>query len=240
MLGWVIALFLFQMLASTSRRLLFTLCRQTQRLALPSIAAATPALVRHLSITDQTKRRILLKINTALNEGIDAEGMAGDSDTANVACLNNELILSERMVKFPFHYRCLLEQQLAICPDRWVPANEWTDLYNVVGETTKPLFASITMLVCVQLKHVERGRSLLQFCREHHPQLLTSTATTYSAYMTLLSLGFFTVQGKKHAHDYSPYEQELCAIYEQHMKEKSQVGNTARCARVVQVHVNDR
>ena len=67
------------------------------------------------------------------------------------------------MVRFPFHYRCLLEQQWAICQDRQVSDNEWEELYNILGETTKPIFPSITMLVCVQLKHIERGRSLFQF-----------------------------------------------------------------------------
>ena len=40
--------------------------------------------------------------------------MDNATDSANITCLNNELILSERMVKFPFHYRCVLEQQLEI------------------------------------------------------------------------------------------------------------------------------
>jgi hypothetical protein len=127
------------------------------------------------------------------------------------------------MVKFPFHYRCLLEQQLSICQDRWVSNNEWKDLYDIIGETTKPLFASITMLVCVQLKHIERGRSLFEFIEKYHPDLLTSTATTYAAYMNLLAIDFFTRIGKKHGQDYSDYEKELSDVYKKFVKDKKQV-----------------
>jgi hypothetical protein len=160
-----------------------------------------------------------LKINTVLNENENLN----DPDTANIACLNNELIISERMVKFPFHYRCVLEQQFSICPDRWVPKNEWNDLYQIIGESTKPLFASITMLVCVQLKHIERGRSLLEYIQQNHPDLLTSTVTTYAAYMHLLAIDFFTLIGKKHGEDYSRFEKELSDVYQKFVKEKKQV-----------------
>ena len=102
-----------------------------------------------------------------------------------------------KTVKFPFNYRCLLEQQLAVCQDRWVSENEWNQLYNIVGQATKPLFASVTLLVCVQLQHIDRGRSLYQFVQQHHPELLKSTSTTYSTYMNLLALQFFSYNQKQ-------------------------------------------
>ncbi|CAF1322323.1 unnamed protein product [Adineta steineri] len=207
------------MLSYYPRRLFLNLYRQI--ISIHSVKSLENIQIRHLNLTDQTKRKILLRINTALNENENETNT--DSHTSNIACLNNELILSERMIKFPFHYRCILEQQLSICQDRWVIANEWKQLYDIVGETTKPLFASITMLVCVQLKHIERGRSLFQFIQQNHPDLLTSTATTYSTYMNLLALDFFISSGKKHEQDYSPYEEELCDIYQKFVKDKKPV-----------------
>ncbi|CAF3770156.1 unnamed protein product, partial [Rotaria sordida] len=201
-------------------RLLLTLCRPT--ISIYHNKSLKNLQIRHINIDAPMKRKILLKINTVLNEGQHFDENSNESDITNIACLNNELILSERMVKFPFHYRCILEQQLAICQDRWVSNNEWQELYNVVGETTKPLFASITMLICVQLKHIERGRSLFEFIQKYYPDLLTSTLTTYAAYMNLLSLDFFTLIGKKHGQDYSPYEKELCDIYQKFVKDKKQ------------------
>ncbi|CAF0878057.1 unnamed protein product [Adineta ricciae] len=161
-------------------------------------------------------------INTVLKQENSGNGDAADSDVANISCLSNELILSERMTKFPFHYRCVLEQQLAICPDRCVSNDEWKDLYNIVGEPVKPLFGSITMLICVQLKHIERGRSLFRFIQEYHPQLLTSSSTTYSTYMSLLALDYFTLKNKKHGQDYSVYEKEIYDIYQNYVKDKNQ------------------
>jgi len=204
------------MLIHFHRRLLFTLSRQ-----ILSLSNHRPSIypIRHINFNEQTKRKILLKINTVLNENENLN----ESDATNIACLNNELILSERMVKFPFHYRCVLEQQLSICQDRWVSHNEWKELYDIIGETTKPLFASITMLVCVQLKHIERGRSLFEFIEKYHPDLLISTATTYAAYMNLLAIDFFTRIGKKHGQEYSVYEKELSDLYKKFVKDKKQV-----------------
>jgi len=206
------------MLLNSNRRLLFNLSRQIISIS-KHIELSKNIQIRYINSNEQMKRKILLKINTVLNE---TENL-NDSDTANIACLNNELILSERMVKFPFHYRCLLEQQLSVCQDRWVKTNEWNDLYNIIGETTKPLFASITMLICVQLKHIKRGRSLFEYIQNNHPDLLTSTSTTYTAYMNLLALDFFTLTGKKHGQDYSSYEKELCDVYQKFIKDKKQV-----------------
>ncbi|UJR31882.1 hypothetical protein I4U23_019356 [Adineta vaga] len=215
------------MLFSHSRRLCPTLYRQiipiiNHNPSIHSIQSKDIIQIRHSSISEQMKRKILLKINTVLKETDKIDGNITDTDIANIACLNNELILSERMIKFPFHYRCVLEQQLSICPDRWVSIDEWKNLYDVVGETVKPLFGSVTMLVCVQLKHIERGRSLFQFIQEHHSHLLTSTATIYSAYMNLLALDFFTLKGKKHGQDYSLYEKEIYEIYQKYVKDKKQ------------------
>jgi hypothetical protein len=200
------------------RRLLFTLSRRIISILDP-IELSNNIQIRSININEQTKRKILLKMNTVLNENENLN----DSDTTNLTRLNNELILSERMVKFPFHYRCILEQQLSICQDRWVPNNEWNDLYNIIGQSTKPLFASITILVCVQLKHIERGRSLFEYIQQYHPDLLTSTSTTCAAYMNLLALDFFTLNGKKHGQDYSVYEKEICDVYKNFVKDKKQV-----------------
>jgi len=214
------------MLFHYHRRLLLILCRQTisksnhiQRIC--HIESSANIQIRHIHPNEQAKRKILLKINTVLHESENLN----DSDAANIACLNNELILSERTVKFPFHYRCVIEQQLSICQDRWVSNDEWKELYNIVGEKTKPLFASITMLVCLQIKHIERGRSLFHFIQQYHPDLLTKTATTYSAYMNLLALDFFTLTGKKHGQDYSSHEKELCQVYQKYIKDKKQVNS---------------
>jgi hypothetical protein len=212
------------MLFHSHHRLLLNLSRQIISISnhiqpIYPIQSLKTIQIRHINLNDQTKRKILLKINTVLNENENLN----HSDAVNIACLNNELILSERMVKFPFHYRCVLEQQLSICQDRWVKNNEWNDLYNIIGESTKPLFASITMLVCVQLKHIERGRSLFEYIQQYHPNLLTTTVTTYAAYMNLLALDFFTLSGKKHGQDYSLYEKELCDIYQKFVKDKKQV-----------------
>jgi hypothetical protein len=206
------------MLLHSHRRLLIPLYRQIISIS-NHIQSSKTIQIRHINVNDKTKRKILLKINTVLNETENIN----DFDTANISRLNNELILSERMVKFPFHYRCILEQQLSICQDRWVSNNEWNDLYNTIGETAKPLFASITMLVCVQLKHIERGRSLLKFIQEYHPDLLTSTLTTYATYMNLLALNFFSLTGKKHCQDYSPHEKELCDVYKKYIEDKKSV-----------------
>lgn len=217
------------MLLNYHRRLLLNLCRQ----ALPMTnhiqtinnnhQLLKPVQTRCINSDPPIKRKILLKMNTVLHDTEKLDGSLGDSDVANVTCLNNELILSERMVKFPFHFRCLLEQQLAICQDRWVSSDEWQELYNIVGETAKPLFASITMLVCVQIKHIERGRSLFDFVQKHYPDLLTSSATACATYMNLLALDFFSLSGKKHGQDYSPYEKELRDVYEKYIKVKKQV-----------------
>ena len=204
------------MLVHFHRRLLFTLPRQILSLA-NHRPSAYPT--RHINISEQTKRKILQKINTALNEN---ENIA-ESEVANITRLNNELVLSERMVKFPFHYRCLLEQQLSVCQDRWVSNDEWKDLHDIIGETAKPLFGSITMLVCVQLKHIERGRSLFEYIEKCHPDLLTTTSTTYAAYMNLLAVDFFTRIGKKHGQEYSDYEKEILNVYKKFVKDKQQV-----------------
>ena len=200
-----------------SRRLFFTFPRQIIALAATRLPSIQP--IRPTHVPDQLKRKILMKINTVLSE---SENLT-ESDQATIACLNNELILSERMVQFPFHYRCLLEQQFAICPDRWVSHEEWNELYRIVGGSTKPLFASITMLVCVQLKHIERGRSLFDFVEKCHLDLLTSTSTTYANYMALLATDFFSQTGRKHGQDYSIYEKEICDVYERFVKDKKQV-----------------
>jgi hypothetical protein len=205
------------MLLHYHRRLLFNLYRQTIFLS-NQIKSSKNFQIRSLNFDEQVKRKILLKINTVINDS-DTENIA---DLTSVTCLNNELILSERMVKFPYHYRCVLEQQLGICQDRSVSNSEWNELYNIIGETTKPLFASITMLVCVQLKHIQRGRSLFEFIRDHHPDLLTSTATTLAAYMNLLAIDFFTSIGKEHRRDYSPYEKDICDIYKEFFENKNQ------------------
>ena len=213
------------MLFSQSCRLFIRLSRQTSSFitSIQSCASANTVQVRQINLNEQAKRKILLKINTVLKQADSGNGNGDDSDVANISCLSNELILSERMTKFPFHYRCVLHQQLAICPDRCVSNDEWKDLYNVVGESVKPLFGSITMLICVQLKHIERGRSLFRFIQEHHPQLLTSSSTTYSTYLSLLALDFFTLKNKKHGQDYSLYEKEIYDIYQNYVKDKKQV-----------------
>ncbi|CAF4778360.1 unnamed protein product, partial [Rotaria sp. Silwood1] len=208
-------------------RLLLTLCRQTISISnhIPLIyynKSMENLQIRHINFDAPIKRKLLLRMNTVLNENEHLDENSNESDATNITCLNNELILSERMVKFPFHYRCILEQQFAICQDRWISNNEWQELYNIVGDATKPLFASITMLVCVQLKHIERGRSLFEFIQKYYPDLLTSTVTTYAAYMNLLSLDFFTLTEKKHGQDYSSYEKELCDIYQKFIKDKKQ------------------
>jgi hypothetical protein len=204
------------MLIHFHRRLLFTLPRQ-----ILSLVNHRPSIypIRYINIHEQAKRKILLKINTVLNENENGT----EPETANVTRLNNELILSERMVKFPFHYRCILEEQLSVCQDRWVSNDEWKDLYDIIGETAKPLFGSITMLVCVQLKHIERGRSLFEFIEKYHPDLLTSTSTTYAAYMNLLAVDFFTRIGKKHGQEYSDHEKEISNVYKKFVKDKQQV-----------------
>jgi hypothetical protein len=99
-------IFFFQMLLHHHRRLLLTLCRQTIAISnhIQRIESSANTQIRCINFNDQTKRKILLKINTVLNE---TENL-GDNNNPNKAFLNNELILSERMVKFPFHYRCLL------------------------------------------------------------------------------------------------------------------------------------
>jgi len=158
-------------------------------------------------------------MNTVLNENDNFN----DSDTTSFTCLNNELILSERMVKFPFHYRCVLEQQFSICQDRWVSMNEWNDLYHIIGQSTKPVFASITMLVCEQLKHIQRGRSLFEYIEKSHPNLLTTTSTTYAIYMNLLAKDFFNLIGKKHRETYSIYEKDIIDIYMKYIKNNKQV-----------------
>ena len=208
--------FVFQMLRYIHPRLFFTLPRHILALSnhLPSINS-----IRHNCSPEQLKRRILMKINTALSESENPN----QSDENNIACLNNELILSERMVKFPFHYRCILEQQFAICPDRWVSTDEWKELYRIIGGSTKPLFASITMLVCTQLKHIERGRSLFDFVEKYHPDLLTATSTTYATYMALLATDFFVQTERKHSQEYSSYEKKICDVYQGFVKDKKQV-----------------
>ena len=215
----------FQMLLYYHRRLLFNLSRQilsisNQFQSIHHIQPSNNFLIRHMNSDSPLKRKILLKINTIFNEN---EDINDDSASTSITCLNNELILSESMVKFPFHYRCLVEQQLAICPDRWVPGDQWNELYNVIGEQTKPIFASITMLVCVQLKHIERGRSLFQFAQQYYPNLLTSTSTAFATYMNLLALDFFTLNKNQHDQKYSLYEKELCDVYQNHVKDKQQV-----------------
>lgn len=203
------------MLIHIHHRLLLNISRQIFN----HIQLLKPIQIRTINYNEQTKRKILLRINTVLNENENTN----ESDTANIPCLNSELILSERMVKFPFHYRCVLEQQLSICQDRCVPNNEWNNLYNIVGETTKPLFASITMLVCGQLKHIQRGQSLFQYIQEYHPDLLTTTSTTYAAYMSLLATDFFSLSGKKHREDYSAYEKDIIDVYTKFAEDKKQV-----------------
>ncbi|CAF4069048.1 unnamed protein product, partial [Rotaria magnacalcarata] len=222
------------MLLHYQRRLLLNLCRQTVSISndIQSVYHSENSKtiqIRHVTSNTPIKKRILLKINTVLNEAEYLIGTQNNSDVTSIGCLNNELILSERMVKFPFHYRCLLEQQLAICQDRWVTNDEWQELYNIVGETTKPIFGSVTMLVCVQLKHIERGRSLYEFIQGRYPGLLTSTSTTYTAFMNLLALDFFTLSGKKHGQDYSLHEKEICDVYEKCVRDKKQsiVASTA-------------
>lgn len=216
--------FVFQMLRYIHPRLFFTLPRHILALSnhLPSIHS-----IRHNRSPEQLKRKILMKINTALTESENPN----ESDESNIACLNNELILSERMVKFPFHYRCILEQQFAICSDRWVSTDEWKELYRIIGGSTKPLFASITMLVCAQLKHIERGRSLFDFVEKSHPDLLTSTSTTYATYIALLATDFFVQTGRKHGQEYSPYEKEICDVYQRFVKDKKQVTLAMRVGR---------
>lgn len=164
-----------------------------------------------------------MKINTALTETDSLESGEQHADAETFTCLNNELILSERMIKFPFHYRCVLEQQWEICADRSVSKEEWDELYRVTGDSTKPVFASVTMLVCVQLKHVERGRSLFHYIEQTHPELLKTTPTTCAAYMHLLATDFFTIPAKKHGEDYSPNEEELLRVYETYTKRREQV-----------------
>lgn len=198
------------MLINFSRRLLFNYSRQN---------LLNSTQIRPFNYNEQTKRKILLKINTVLN----GNDQSNNSDTTNITCLNNELILSERMVKFPFHYRCVLEQQFSICQDRWVSINEWNDLYHVIGQSTKPVFASVTMLVCEQLKHIQRGRSLFEYLEKTHPDLLISTSTTYTSYMNLLATDFFNKIDKKHGKDYSIYEKDIIDVYNKYVKDKKQV-----------------
>ena len=159
--------------------------------------------MRSVTSNELMKRKILTRINTFLNEPKANDlPAATDGEVATITCLNNELILSPRMVKFPFHYRCLLEQQLGICSDRLVSTSEWKELYEIVGESTKAVFASVTMLVCDQLEHVQRGQSLFHFIEQTHPELLISTPTTPMTYMNLLAQNFFSITGKKHCEDY--------------------------------------
>jgi hypothetical protein len=214
------------MLLNYHRRFLLHLCRQTISLSkrLPWVESTNYEQIRQINHSEQNKRKILMKINTALKETDPSETGEQHADTETFACLNNELILSERMIKFPFHYRCVLEQQWGICADRSVSKEEWDELYRVAGESTKPVFASVTMLVCVQLKHVERGRSLFQYVEQNHPELLKKTPTTYAAYMHLLASDFFTIPGKKHGQDYSANEEELLRVYETYAKNRELVG----------------
>ena len=213
------------MLLASHRRLLFNLCRKA---IFPSAALPRSIVpVRHMTLNERMKRKVLMRINTVLNDNDPTDMLPdADADAATSTCLTNELILSERMVRFPFNYRCILEQQLAICPDRWVAGDEWRELYEIIGEGVKPVFASITMLVCVQLKHVERGRSLFEYVEKHHLDLLSSTPMTYAAYMYLLAGEFFAVEGKRHARDYSPHAKELCRVYETFVKHRKQVNVT--------------
>ena len=216
--------FSFQMLLASHRRLLFNLCRKA--LFNSAVLPRSIVPVRHMNLNERMKRQILMRINTVLNDNDPTDTPPeSDADAATVTCLTNELILSARMVRFPFNYRCILEQQLAICPDRWVSGDEWRELYEMIGEGAKPVFASITMLVCVQLKHVERGRSLLDYVERHHLDLLSSTPMTYAAYMHILAGDFFAVAGKKHAHDYSTHAKELCRVYETFVKQRKQVNS---------------
>jgi len=168
--------------------------------------------IRQITINEQSKRKILSRINTVFDE---TENLV-NSDTTNLSFLNNELIISERMVKFPFHYRCLLEQQLSVCQDHSIDSNQWKDLYQIIGSSTKPLFASITMLVCVQLKHIERARSLWKYLQDSHPELLTTSSTTSATYMQVLAQDFF----KTKTTDYSKNEKEILDIYKTYIQEK--------------------
>ena len=220
--------FSFQMFLHSHRRLLLHLCRHTISLSkrLPSIVPLESSRyeqIRSISHSDTNKRKILMKINTVLNETNPLEAGEQHADAETFACLSNELILSERMVKFPFHYRCVLEQQWEICSDRAVSKEEWNELYRAVGESTKPVFASVTMLVCAHLKHVERGRSLFHYIEQEHPELLKTTLTTSAAYMHLLASDFFSVPEKKHSQDYSPHEEELSRVHDTFVKRREQV-----------------
>lgn len=184
--------------------------------------------IRSITFKEPIKRKILSRINTVLNETKSSETANSDGESGTVACLNNELILSARTVKFPFHYRCLLEQQLGICSDRSVSNAEWIDLYEIVGQSTKPVFASITMLVCDQLKHVQRGKSLFHFIEQTHPDLLISTPTTPMIYMNLLGQNFFSITGKKHREDFSTNQNELIRVYQNYVQKRKQVSEKVR------------
>lgn len=182
--------------------------------------------IRSIMYKEPLKRKILSRINITLNEPKSKETSDSDSESITIACLNNELILSARLVKFPFHYRCLLEQQLGICSDRTVSNAEWKELYDVVGQSTKPVFASITMLVCDQLKHVQRGKSLFHFIEQTHPDLLTSTPTTPMTYMNLLAQNFFSITGKKHREDFSTNQNEIIRVYQNYVQKRKNVSKT--------------
>jgi hypothetical protein len=220
------------MLFSSYRRHLFRLYQQTYAItkhnSLPiDLHTCSYIQQRSTCYNQPQKRKILLKINTVLNETADMnDDEHGGTDMKTIACLNNELILPENMVRFPFHYRCIIEQQWAIWPDRWVPKNEWQELYDIIGDMTKPLFASITLLVCVQNKHVERGRSLFQYIEQVHGDLLRTTSTTCATYMNLLALDFFQTKKDTHENNYSPYENELLRVYETFVKSREKVSKT--------------
>ena len=186
------------------------------------ISKRIPLIRRSITSNEPTKRKILSRMNTIVHETHHDQ----ETDAETMACLNNELILSSRMIKFPFHYRCLLEQQFGICTDRYVSKDEWNHLYDLVGESTKPVFASITMLVCVQLKHIQRGQSLFQFIEQFHPHLLISTPTTPITYMNLLADDFLSISAKKHAEEYSSNENELIRVYDTYVTTRKQVNDT--------------
>lgn len=138
-------------------------------------------------------------------------------------CLQNELILTNRFVQYPFNFRSVLEEQLDICDDRFVSKDEWKQLDEKIGNETKNLFGSITMHTCLKLKHVERGRSLFQYLEENQIDSLKSTVTTCANYLNLLSLNFFSETRQFDKEKFSPNQDEIIRVFEQFILPRKQV-----------------
>ena len=181
--------------------------------------------ISSMGTNDKSKRNIFFKFNnsTNTNEVNSTNEPSQTNEGVLFTCLDNELVLSERMIEYPFHYRTLLEQQWEICTDRSVPAEQWKELYEKISKETKSVFGSITMYVCLKFKHVNRGRSLFDFIEKNHSESLNSSITTVTSYMELLANEFFMQPKLNDGKKQSPYENELIRLYETYVKHKKLV-----------------